>query len=649
MITTYIKNKVVARVSFLLLTTSLLTPFMTSCQDMLETESPLQVFDPELDQKTDSMFYTLGILKGVQQAIDQYVLFNEMRGELTTINQYSSTDLRELANFSTTTENKYDSAYVFYRIINNCNYFIQHRDTTLLTGARKVAMPEYVQAYSIRAWAYLQLAKMYGEVQFFTEPITNISEANAVREKKDIRGICEALAPQLKYYADSTALAAVPDYNGDTPVDVGSSSATGDKTVHLRKIFFPVGLVLGDLYLETEQYENAAKCYFKYLNDNKLAAGNYSAVRELTDEEHLNWPEFSFRAGRDWDIFFTSQDPKDIKDVITYVPMAVNKLQGQITDLPRLFGYDMYSMGVTSRYLLKREIDASQTYRDLSKNQDYYYTPKTSTNTTIDTAGIGDTRLHETLRFVSKDDSTFYEMRKYERGNVFIYRTSTVYLRLAEALNRMGYPDAAFAILKDGFNEDLEADSIYLKTNSTYLSKDSRDMLRTTIPFFSTENKVTYAKSKGVHSYGTGETGGRRSPYQFTTMAYQKYLELQEQFGKELFPDILVEVSLPVLDEEGEQVYDEEGNPVTETVTVLTWSKEALMNVVEDLSCDEYALELAFEGHRFGDLCRLARHKNEAGIYGSNFGGQWLAKKLEKKSAVVDLTNPANWYLPMGK
>ncbi|MBR5689022.1 MAG: RagB/SusD family nutrient uptake outer membrane protein, partial [Prevotella sp.] len=103
---------------------------MTSCQDILETESNLQIFDPELDQKTDSMFYTLGILKGVQQAIDQYVLFNEMRGELTTINQYSSTDLRELANFSANIENKYDSAYVFYRIINNCNYFIAHRDTS---------------------------------------------------------------------------------------------------------------------------------------------------------------------------------------------------------------------------------------------------------------------------------------------------------------------------------------------------------------------------------------------------------------------------------------------------------------------------------------------------------------------------------------
>jgi len=36
---------------------------LTSCSDMFETDSDRQIFDPELDQKTDSMFYTLGILR----------------------------------------------------------------------------------------------------------------------------------------------------------------------------------------------------------------------------------------------------------------------------------------------------------------------------------------------------------------------------------------------------------------------------------------------------------------------------------------------------------------------------------------------------------------------------------------------------------
>ena len=84
----------------------------TSCEDLLETESEQMVFDPALDQKTDSMFYTLAILKSVQMAIDQNVLINEMRGDLTSTTQYTHTALLDLSNFSAGANGKYDPAYV---------------------------------------------------------------------------------------------------------------------------------------------------------------------------------------------------------------------------------------------------------------------------------------------------------------------------------------------------------------------------------------------------------------------------------------------------------------------------------------------------------------------------------------------------------
>ena len=72
----------------------------------------------------------------------------------------------------------------------------------------------------------------------------------------------------------------------------------------------------------------------------------------------------------------------------------------------------------------------------------------------------------------------------------------------------------------------------------------------------------------------------------------------------------------------------------------------AAIDAVEDLICDEYALESAFEGNRFGDLTRIARHKNAADFGGANYGGMWLARKLAFKNPVIDLTQERNWFLP---
>ena len=71
------------------------------------------------------------------------------------------------------------------------------------------------------------------------------------------------------------------------------------------------------------------------------------------------------------------------------------------------------------------------------------------------------------------------------------------------------------------------------------------------------------------------------------------------------------------------------------------------INAMEDIICDEMAMELAFEGNRFADLTRIAKHKNADPLYGSNYGSLWLARKLAYKNPVKDLTQEINWYLPM--
>ncbi len=615
---------------------------LSSCQDMMETESNRQVFNPSLDQKTDSIYYTLGILKGVQQAIDQYVLVGEMRGDLTATNYYTETDIRELYNFSYDATNKYDSAYVWYRIINNCNYYVAHRDTTLMTGSRYVARSEYAQALSIRAWAYMQLAKTYGTVPFFTNPITSISEAETASTgvTKDLHGIVDALAPELEKFSGTE----VPSYG--TNVDAGKTNAGTQKDVNTTKTMFPVDVVLGDMYLETNQYEKAAQSYWKYIRDNHLRALNYMCApsRFYTYPNNLLYPtDMQSESGLTWSTIFSVSTPNDI---VTYVPMAVNSLRGTTTNLPKLFGWDYYTTDVdttainngtasystSTQYVLERQIDPSQTYINLANRQNYYYRPQGANARTITEVALGDMRRQSTINSVTKSDSTFYLMTKYEGGNINIYRGATVYLRLAEALNRMGYPDAAFAILKDGIgSEQLSSADYVADTLGHYVSGYMRDttytLLSTTIPFLSTAYDSYFTRSSssatvtslgnyGIHCHGSGSAvEGQYSGYQYATEILKKRAQL--------------------------------GNIVNgEKIDSTFLYGPAAIDAVEDLICDEYALELAFEGNRFGDLMRIARHKNASDFGGANYGGQWLANKLAFKNPVVDLTQERNWYMP---
>lgn len=617
---------------------------LVSCSDMLDADSTRQVFDPELNSKSDSVFYAFGIMQAIQELADQYYYQNEMRGELVTTTANTDDNLRALANYSADTSNKYDSIYRYYKVINNCNYYLAHRDTALYSGNVNVTINEYAAVQAFRAWAYLQAARVYGKIPYITEPLTTISQINnADYPEKSLYEIAASESEKLEAIKSRYGSLNVPRFASDA-VDAGTTNFGITKQFNPATCFVVMNVILGELYLEMGEYEKAAKCYFDHLNENAgYVRTNYidgvdvEKLPEDFDAAATGSQNTAYFTRYAWgkNIFTSSALPSD---VITYIPMAVNYTRGTVTSIPEAYGYAYYSTGTESDLIRVQrpnncpeqkniQIVPSKEYMTMADTATFYYYRTitggiTKGKNSVTYKNLGDARANLVY---SDPDSLYTWVTKPSNGNIYLYRQATVWLHLAEALNRMGYPDLAFAILKDGLQANLQTLVVgsSLQSNA-YISQKSIELLKTRIPFFADANIEKFTNESndvnanlkkniiGIHAHGCGVTAGSETQYQYESIVQAKMDYLNKTFG----------------------------------LGVSAMTDADRINAVEDLLCDEYAMEFAFEGTRFSDLQRIARHKNESGIYGGNFGSRWFANKLAGNNPQVNLTVPDNWYLP---
>ena len=648
-----------------------------SCSDMLESDNSRQLFDPALDQKTDSVFYAYGIMQAMQQLADQYYFQNEMRGDLVKTTDRATTHLRDLASFTADATNKYDSVYLYYKVINNCNYYLAHRDTTLATGARNVVCNEYAAVASFRAWAYLQLARQYGAVPYVTEPVTTIAQINANTSMTGYQAILQGEADMLEAlkarYTDEQI--AVPTFNQSSRSVGMLNWGSEEKYISPAKCFIPLNVVLGDIYLELGEYEKAATCYYQYLrfeglNNIKNISVNYVDYMSPSYSRYspifknfTEWPaDFNevknntlYSGTPIWENSFVHTSAPG--DVISYIPMAVNYTMGKTTDIPAAYGYNYYGTERNSSVVVDDpmenvfncpkteniQIVPSQAYCDSARRAQYYfYTEQVKVspfNWIVRNEALGDARASLICQGEGADSAYVYTY-KPSTAYIYLYRNATVWLHLAEAINRMGYPDAAFAVLKNGLHSELPNYrylEVYLKDEAGndsidengqkvldmtqshvddkyYLTPESYELLTTRLPFLAQENSDVFKNGAtkafiGIHYHGAGAVEDLYSSYRYSTVLNAKIADISRKFG----------------------------------LNLTTYTKDDYINAMEDLLCDEYAMEFAFEGTRFSDLRRLALHKNQAGTYGGNFGDTWLSRMLQNNAPGI---TTQNCYLP---
>ena len=650
--------------------------FFSSCEDMLNVESDRVEYEFDDWTLNDSVYSVLGILKSVQEVGDRQIILNEVRADLVDISETKAVvDIQEISKSVFNTEtNKYLDVKDYYAIINNCNIYLARVDTTLEKNNVRLMLPEYVAVKSVRAWTYLQLAINYNEIPYFTEPIFSHSAAEKVMNQPKLSRndvIANLITDILPY--ENPAAYPMPAWDSDGKVlkfayNSGGSLSTTD--IATKQLFVPIRMLLGDLYLWKGDYKNAAACYYNLLTGAQTNAtapkyGDRNYVSRYTAQDGKHF-DSSFGNLFAFKIFSSNAD-----NILTIIPFAENAINGTVSELSDVFA-PVGDIGGS-------QVMASQAMISLSERQIYRY----AEGADLEKPDLfeyshnyefpGDLRLASTTYSQITDDELKTEYKNligkfnsevnafgrnamYVPNNlvpyIIIARPEQVYLRFAEALvgmERQGYVgamDLAMVVLKEGVKRQysLYKDPVYAErykinakgdtikkynidkeTNDTlgfeYVMEEYLASYSDSIGYNFTDEKFT--NNLGIHSRGSGDSE-RNIYFALDTINVARY------FGNT-------------------QVVDG-----VEVVTVKPTRDDFLLYMSE-IILDEMALELAWEGSRFGDLVRVATALGDPDVLAKRVAGRSFKNTVSHRdddfefdgAVYSKMLNESNWYLPL--
>ena len=713
---------------------------MTSCEDMMTVDTG----DKAYINANDTLYSYLGIMRAMQDVAERQIVLGEIRGDLVSSSEYATDTLHAISNFENPKDQSCSMLCVsdYYNVINNCNFYIYNCDTSTVRANVKYMIPEYTQVKAIRAWAYLQLVKNYKEVPYITEPVKNLDVIKNFDYSHNLVNKDNLIDKLLEDGLANMVDINYPSY-GKTNEPWGKWN-NGATDVSARNCFIPIRLVLGDAYLlrgsSKSDYENAAFYYYSFLRKEKNPLIK-SYCTMIESPEAASGYLYKPLSGNPWDGFTTEYGYSEENEIITLIPGSANAGIGKM--LPRVaevFGYNPSSSQSTI-ITIHLDEQGNETSRDYSAggaimvNPTYkrqYYPSYAFDNVNLSQQyvtyyGISSSSENKIARYYEQADarenysykSVYYEKDLYKLCAkvadldqyyycIPIYRKTLIWLRLAEALNRAGYPEFAFAILKDGLNkftlpsvEDVTKNVTKNINGVDYAIWTNED--NDTI-FYDSATKDRYKKEDGELVKVTGSlTGYTANTYTQRELTYNSIesmyyvtdtLKLQKFLSKFSFTDDVWQETygihargggfgyLETSSSASAKEWGKDGDYITTNIsgrrdTVFydykamierkldgkkfeNATEDDIINAIEDVIVDELALETAFEGNRFYDLVRVAEHKNQSGYKGT----EWLAKKIANRNSkqatknspaipgfdanlYSKLQNQKNWYFTL--
>lgn len=576
--------------------------FCSSCEEFFEPKQGTTVTEETMyNDWYEYRSADMGLYALQQDLVEQLMMLGELRGDLLETTSNATANMVDVYNFNISKENEYASPSKFFKLIAATNRFIVNITTAhpeVLDSASAVTNYDkiYGEAICMRAWAYFNAARIYGQVPYIPENLTTEDEIEDYLASSD--------KEYIKYKFTGTGAAIVPDFDFSILIDqlennIKEEGVGVNNYINNDDDSWEVSVwntwawhtLLGHIYLTNGDFMKAIDHFeqvtvynnsenYRYQLDGSFSNANWASIMTAIDtREHIYTLWFN-KANQQQNTFqqiFEKRTPHLYQLKPTKV--AVDKWETVWR------GHSIsFQTNLPDSTRVTNIGTAGDTYR--GNNISYAYDNNGINLTDEEFAEMTQMRAFGEDRYVEEmmegyDTLVYkYSISKdtYDQDALYmIYRAGGINLYMAEIYNTSAYNNSTKALR-------------VLNSGENYNAASSREQLGVRGRVGLGSGNAAIAIKELIYYY---------DPYTNKYVGYSRWSSTEELAHKR------------------------------------RW--------IEDNILEERARELAFEGERFYDLMRIAGRRGDATYLSSRVASKFPAAKQAQINEL--LSNPENWFI----
>lgn len=395
------------------------TMSFSACSDYFNPDSDDTLKEDDyIGEKGELYSGYMGLAACVQEVADQAPFIEGLRGDLLEPTSNAPKEIWDVYNYSDVNNNTFADPKGYYKIIMNANDYIEHVFKYKAKNPNAVSSTTYDGiiggAIRYKVWAYMMLAKNYGEAVYFDDALSSYTDISKYPLLKfdEIIEKCESL---IETGVNGISGKGVVQWSSELFPTQGQSPTS----LSWDRICPPAECLLAEIYLYQNKFQKAKENCIELIRKGGVEASYQLNLSEYNGE----WKKFGYTFTRMEHIAVAFYD-YSLKQTNRYIQYYSNTYPNKYYLRPTAVGMDRFA----------KQTNAGGVLNDRYRGEGVTYKKVN-----------GEWVLQKFLLGNLTSDLIY-------RNDVLIalYRASDIHLFLIEALVGLGQFEQALAFFNDG-------------------------------------------------------------------------------------------------------------------------------------------------------------------------------------------------------